>query len=124
MVQKIFTPLNAPDYGTYVSQFKNVDCLYTGHAGSNGLKLVRQLSEYGLKGKFTIVGGFTPIDESVLQQMGEDGARLLFGLLVFGRARQSDQQEVRRRRSSANTRSIRASTRPRPICAARCSSTP
>ena len=30
-------------------------------------------TEYGLKGKFTIVGGFTPIDESVLQQMGEDG---------------------------------------------------
>src|ERR1043165_5526720 len=73
LIQKIFTPLNAPDYGTYVSQFKNADCLYTGHAGSNGLKLVRQLSEYGLKGKFTIVGGFTPIDESVLQQMGEDG---------------------------------------------------
>ena len=39
VVQKMFTPLNAPDYGTYVSQFKNVDCLYTGHAGSNGLKL-------------------------------------------------------------------------------------
>src|SRR5262245_60236735 len=73
VVQKIFTPLNAPDYGTYVSQFKNADCLYTGHAGSNGLKLIRQLAEYGLKGKFTIVGGFTPIDESVLQQMGEDG---------------------------------------------------
>ncbi|HKS60838.1 MAG TPA: ABC transporter substrate-binding protein, partial [Xanthobacteraceae bacterium] len=73
VIQKMFTPLNAPDYGTYVSQFKNADCLYTGHAGSNGLKLVRQLAEYGLKGKFTIVGGFTPIDESVLQQMGEDG---------------------------------------------------
>ncbi len=73
VIQKIFTPLNAPDYGTYVSQFKNADCLYTGHAGSNGLKLVRQISEYGLKGKFTIVGGFTPIDELVLQQMGEDG---------------------------------------------------
>ena len=73
VIQKIFTPLNAPDYGTYISQFKNADCLYTGHAGSNGLKLVRQLAEYGLKSKFTIVGGFTPIDESVLQQMGEEG---------------------------------------------------
>jgi len=73
VIQKIFTPLNAPDYGTYLSQFKNADCLYTGHAGSNGLKLIRQLAEYGLKGKFTIVGGFTPIDESVLQQMGEEG---------------------------------------------------
>ena len=55
---------------------------------------------------------------------GRRRRRLLFGLLVFGRARQSDQQEVRRRRSSATTRSIPASTRPRPICAARCSSTP
>ena len=73
VIQKIFTPLNAPDYGTYVSQFKNADCLFTGHAGSNGLKLVRQISEYGLKGKFQIVGGFTPIDESVLQQMGDEG---------------------------------------------------
>jgi len=73
VVQKIFTPLNAPDYGTYLSQFKNVDCLYLGQAGSNGLKIVRQIAEYGLKGKFAIVGGFTPIDESLLQQMGEDG---------------------------------------------------
>ena len=52
---------------------RTLDCLYTGHAGSNGLKLIRQFAEYGLKGKFTIVGGFTPIDELVLQQMGEDG---------------------------------------------------
>jgi branched-chain amino acid transport system substrate-binding protein len=73
VIQKIFTPLNAPDYGTYLSQFKNVDCLYLGQAGSNGLKIIRQISEYGLKGKFTIVAGFTPIDESLLQQMGEDG---------------------------------------------------
>jgi branched-chain amino acid transport system substrate-binding protein len=79
VIQKIFTPLNAPDYGTYVSQFKNADCLYTGHAGSNGLKLVRQISEYGLKGKFQIVGGFTPIDESVLQQMGDDGIGIYSG---------------------------------------------
>jgi branched-chain amino acid transport system substrate-binding protein len=73
LVQKIFTPLNAPDYGTYIAQLKSADCLYTGHAGSNGLKLIRQLAEYGLKSKFTITGGFTPIDESVLQQMGEEG---------------------------------------------------
>ena len=97
VIQKIFTPLNAPDYGTYLSQFKDADCLYTGHAGSNGLKLIRQLAEYGLKGKFTIVGGFTPIDEFVAAADGRGRCRLLLGLLVFGRARQSDQQEVRRR---------------------------
>ena len=59
------------------------------HAGSNGLKLIRQLAEYGLKGKLKIVGGFTPIDESLLQQMGDDGARRHHRQLVFGRARQS-----------------------------------
>ena len=84
VVQKIFTPLNAPDYGTYLPQFKNADCLYTGHAGSNGLKLIRQLAEYGLKGKFTIVGGFTPIDESLLQQMGEEGVGCYSGCWYSG----------------------------------------
>ena len=59
VVQKLFTPLNAPDYGTYISQLKpNIDCLYTGHAGSNGLNIIRQLSEYGLKGKFQLLGGY------------------------------------------------------------------
>ncbi len=74
VVQKLWTPLNAPDYGTYISQLKpDLDGLYTGHAGSNGLKIMRQLAEYGLKGKLKVVGGFTPIDESLLQQIGDDG---------------------------------------------------
>jgi branched-chain amino acid transport system substrate-binding protein len=80
VVQKLWSPLNAPDYGTYISQLKpNIDCFYTGHAGSNGLKIIRQLSEYGLKGKFQILGGFTPIDESLLQQIGEDGLGAITG---------------------------------------------
>src|SRR5690242_6491911 len=44
VVQKIFTPLNAPDYGTYISQLKpDLDAVYSGHAGSNGFKFIRQL---------------------------------------------------------------------------------
>jgi branched-chain amino acid transport system substrate-binding protein len=74
VVQKLWTPLNAPDYGTYVSQLKpDLDALFTAHAGSNGLKIIRQLAEYGLKGKLKIIGAYTPIDESLLQQIGEDG---------------------------------------------------
>src|SRR5438874_1386726 len=69
VVQKLWTPLNAPDYGTYISQLKgDLDAVYTGHAGSNGFKFIRQLREYG--NKVQILGGFTPIDESLLQQMG------------------------------------------------------
>jgi branched-chain amino acid transport system substrate-binding protein len=80
VVQKLWSPLNAPDYGTYISQLKpDIDCLYTGHAGSNGLKIIRQLAEYGLKGKFQILGGFTPVDESLLQQIGENGLGAITG---------------------------------------------
>lgn len=74
VVQKLWTPLNAPDYGTYISQLKpDLDALFTAHAGSNGLKIIRQMAEYGMKGKIKIIGSYTPIDESLLQQIGEDG---------------------------------------------------
>jgi branched-chain amino acid transport system substrate-binding protein len=34
VVQKLWTPLNAPDYGTYLSQFKpDLDAIFTAHAG-------------------------------------------------------------------------------------------
>src|SRR4029079_1511876 len=71
VVQKIFTPLNAPDYGTYISQLKpNLDAVYSGHAGSNAFKFCKQLREYG--NKVQILGSFTQFDESLLQQMGDD----------------------------------------------------
>jgi branched-chain amino acid transport system substrate-binding protein len=71
VVQKLFSPLNAPDYGTYIAQFKkDLDGIFTGHAGANGLKFIKQLREYGSKTQ--ILGGFTPVDESLLQQMGPE----------------------------------------------------
>ena len=71
VVQKIFTPLNAPDYGTYISQLKpNLDAVYSGHAGSNAFKFCKQLREYG--NKTQILGSFTQFDELLLQQMGDD----------------------------------------------------
>src|SRR5439155_654318 len=77
VVQKLWTPLNAPDYGTYISQLKpDLDAVYTGHAGSNGFKFIRQLREYG--NKVQILGGFTPVDESLLQQMGEDAVGAIY----------------------------------------------
>jgi branched-chain amino acid transport system substrate-binding protein len=78
VVQKLFTPLNAPDYGTYIAQLKsNLDGVYTGHAGSNGFKFIKQLREYG--NKTQILGGFTPVDESLLQQMGDDALGAITG---------------------------------------------
>jgi branched-chain amino acid transport system substrate-binding protein len=71
LVQKMYPPLNAPDYGTYLAQFKrDLDVIFIGFAGSNGLKFVRQYKEYG--GTTPLVGGMTAIDESLLKQMGDE----------------------------------------------------
>ena len=42
--QKLWSPLNAVDYGSYVAQIKtNVDAVYAGFAGVNGL--LKQFNE-------------------------------------------------------------------------------
>jgi branched-chain amino acid transport system substrate-binding protein len=73
IVQKLFSPLTVPDYGSYLAQLKtNVDGIFLGFAGSNGFRFVRQFNEYGLRKKMTIVGGMTALDESVLRNMGDE----------------------------------------------------
>ena len=117
VVQKLFTPLNAPDYGSYISQLKpNLDAVYTGHAGSNGFKFIRQLREYG--NKVQILGGFTPVDESLLQQMGDDALGAMTGNWYSAELDYPDQQEVRRGDPGGTTRPTPVCTRPRPIVSA------
>jgi branched-chain amino acid transport system substrate-binding protein len=71
VVQKLWPPLVSPDYGTYIGQIKpNIDVLFIGFAGSNGFKFFKQYKEYG--GNKPVLGGMTAIDESLLQQMGDD----------------------------------------------------
>jgi branched-chain amino acid transport system substrate-binding protein len=77
IIQKLFPPLTAPDYGTYVAQLKNADAIFLGFAGSNGFRFVRQLVEYGLQDKIKIVGGMTALDESVLRNMGDEALGII-----------------------------------------------
>jgi len=73
IIQKIFSPLTVPDYGTYLAQLKtNADAMFLGFAGSNGFRYLRQFNEYGLRGKITPVGGMTALDEAVLRNMGDE----------------------------------------------------
>ena len=73
VVQKMFSPLTVPDYGTYIAQLKtNVDGFFIGFAGSNGFRYLRQFNEYGLRGKVNVVGGMTALDEAVLRNMGDE----------------------------------------------------
>ena len=70
VVQKLWPPLNAPDYGTYIAQLKpDVDGLFLGFAGSNGFRFFKQLTEYGSKIK--VVGGMTAFDEVAVRNMGD-----------------------------------------------------
>ena len=73
IVQKLWPPLNAPEYGPYLAQIKrDVDAIYMGFAGSNPLRFLRQFSDYGLKGKIAVLGNTTSTDEGILKNMGDE----------------------------------------------------
>lgn len=73
IVQKLWPPLNAPEYAPYLAQIKSdVDAIYMGFAGSNPLRFLRQFSDYGLKGKVAVLGNTTSTDEGILKVMGEE----------------------------------------------------
>jgi branched-chain amino acid transport system substrate-binding protein len=73
IIQKIFPPLTAPDYGAYVASLKmDADGIFLGLAGSNGFRFLRQFVEYGSKDKMQPVGGMTALDEAVLRNMGDE----------------------------------------------------
>ncbi|MGO8866046.1 MAG: ABC transporter substrate-binding protein [Alphaproteobacteria bacterium] len=73
VVQKLWPPLNVPDYGPYIAQIEqNIDALYIGFAGINGLRFLKQFSEYGLKGKIPVLGNTTSTDEGILRNMGDE----------------------------------------------------
>src|SRR5437016_13981117 len=70
LVQKLFSPLNAPDYGSYIAPLKpDVDGVFLGFAGSNGFRFFKQYNEYGMK--TPIIGGMTAFDEVALRNMGD-----------------------------------------------------
>ena len=71
IVQKLWPPLNATDYGTFVAQLKpDLDGIFMSFAGSNGFRFFKAYKEYG--GTIPILGGMTAVDEATLQQMGDD----------------------------------------------------
>jgi branched-chain amino acid transport system substrate-binding protein len=72
VVQKLWPPLNVPEYGSYVSQIKsNVNGVYAGFAGINGARFLKQYSEFGLK-KIPVFGNPTAVDEGILRNMGDE----------------------------------------------------
>ncbi len=78
VVQKLWPPLNVADYGSYIGQLKqNVDAIYAGFAGANGLRFLKQYKEYGMK--MPVLGSMTTADEGVLRQMGDEALGVVTG---------------------------------------------
>lgn len=78
VVQKLWPPLNVPDYGTYIAQIKpNVDAVYAGFAGANGFRFLKQYREYGMK--LPVLGSMTTADEGILKQMGDEALGVVTG---------------------------------------------
>jgi branched-chain amino acid transport system substrate-binding protein len=71
VVQKLWSPLNVADYGSYVAQLrKDVDAVFAGFAGGNGMRFLKQYAEYGLK--IPVIGAMTTVDEGILKNMGDE----------------------------------------------------
>jgi branched-chain amino acid transport system substrate-binding protein len=71
IVQKLWSPLNVADYGTYISQLSTkVDAVFIAFAGANGPRFLKQYRDYGLK--VPVLGSMTAVDEGVLKNMGDE----------------------------------------------------
>lgn len=71
VVQRLWSPLNVADYATFIAQIKqNVDGVYAGFAGTNGVRFIKQYKEYQMKP--SVLGNPTSVDEGVLRNMGDE----------------------------------------------------
>src|SRR5258708_23464430 len=74
VVQKLWPPLNVPDYGSFVGQLKsNVDCIYAGFARSNPLRFLRTYKKYGMK--LPLFGNPTFVAAGSLKKLCGDAPR-------------------------------------------------
>lgn len=65
-VQEIYTPLNNPDFGPFLSQLKrDIDAVYTWFAGADAIKFDSQYVDFGLKDKIPLTGWIGINEETI-----------------------------------------------------------
>ena len=71
IVQKLWSPLNVADYGTYISQINTkADAIFIAFAGANGPRFLKQYRDYGVN--LPVLASMTAVDEGVLKNMGDE----------------------------------------------------
>ena len=72
IVQEIYTPLNTPDFGPYLSQLRrDIDAVYAWYAGADAVKFNSQYVDFGLKDKLPM-NGWIGITEEVIMDAVKD----------------------------------------------------
>ncbi len=73
VVQRIWTPLNAQDYGPYLASLrKDVDGVFALYTGGLAQRFLKQWTEFGFKAKVPLLGPGTLTDENLLPSLGDE----------------------------------------------------
>ncbi|MDI7258775.1 MAG: ABC transporter substrate-binding protein [Thermodesulfobacteriota bacterium] len=81
IIQKIWTPLTVTDFSPFLSQIsKEADAVYALFLARSTLQFTKQYQEFGLKGKFQLIGGGTTTDEHALPSMGDEALGIITAL--------------------------------------------
>ncbi|HZL41129.1 MAG TPA: ABC transporter substrate-binding protein [Pseudolabrys sp.] len=75
VVEKLWSPLNTPDYAPYIAQIPACDAVCVGLAGSNPIKFIKQAKGLGIKQQ--LVGGSTTADDTIIGAYGDEAQGLI-----------------------------------------------
>jgi branched-chain amino acid transport system substrate-binding protein len=76
VVQKLWSPLNTAEYGTYITQIDpDVDAVFAAFAGGNGIKFLSEYKNYGMQKP--VLGAMTTVDEGILKRMGSEAVGVI-----------------------------------------------
>lgn len=71
--KRLWAPIVTPDYTPYLAQLMSgIDGLWQGFAGSNPVKFMRQLADFGLNRQYPVVCGWTALDDALLRSFGDE----------------------------------------------------
>lgn len=98
ILAQIWHPIGAPDFGPYLAQVQslNPDVVFIQESGGDTVKFIKSWSDFGLKGKITLLTNQTATDQSALSGMGDEAVGVVsVGHYAEGRDDPTTQQFVR-----------------------------
>lgn len=83
VVKEIYPKLGTNDFATYLTDISqtNPDVVYAFFTGSDGIRFVKQYSEFGLKGKIPLTGPMEFGDLLVVEPAGEAAEGIVAGII-------------------------------------------